>query len=278
MYAGTAPGSFPTADRESFSRPATGRPFVTNVSRPTLTIFIPEHYSSSHTAVIICPGGGYSRLSIEDGGYEAAKVLASAGIPAFVLKYRTWQDSAYNDYRSIPLQDLHQAMKIVYAGAEKWKIDTARIGLLGFSAGGHLAAMAATDLNGRRPAFTLLIYPVISFTDELTSKTSSSRNNLLGKNSSLAEKRAFSPEIHISPSTPPAFLVQAEDNSTSLVGNSIAYYRGLVANKIPCQMMLYQKGGHGFALYNKVQDEYWMPAALKWLALNGFYKKNVPEK
>jgi len=276
LYNGIAPGSLPVKDMETFSKPETGRPVVRNVTNPTLTAFIPERQDSSRAAVIICPGGGYLNLSIEDGGYEVGKQLAASGITAFVLKYRTWRDSAYTDYTNIPMQDLQQAMKIVYGGAAKWNIDTSHIGVLGFSAGGHLTAMAATSTNGIKPAFTILVYPVISFTDSLTSPTSKTRNTLLGKSAGLADKISYSPELHVTSSTPPAFIVQAEDDSTSLVGNSVAYYKALVANRVPAQLLLYQKGGHGFAYHNKVQDEYWMPSAIKWLALNGFYKSGTP--
>ncbi len=213
-------------------------------------------------------------LSIEDGGYEAAKQLADSGIVAIVLKYRLWCDSVYSDFKTIPLQDLEQAMELVYKYAGQWNIDTSHIGLLGFSAGGHLVAMAATGSVTRRPAFTWLIYPVISFLDSLTSKTSNSRTILLGKKISAEDKIKYSPELHISKTTPPAFIVQAEDDSTSLVGNSLAYYKGLMENKVPAQLLLYQKGGHGFALYNRAQDEFWMPAAIRWLTLNGFYKRS----
>ena len=278
LYNGTAPGNLSVDDREEFSKPETGRPVVRNVTNPTLAAFVPEHQNASRTAVIICPGGGYLNLSIEDGGYEVARQFAASGVTAFVLKYRTWRDSAYTNYRNIPMQDLQQAMKMVYSGAGKWNIDTAHIGLLGFSAGGHLVASAATSTSGIRPAFTILVYPVISFMDALTSTTSKTRGTLLGKNASLAEKMAYSPELHVTASTPPAFLIQAENDSTSLVGNSIAYYQALVANKVSGQLLLYQKGGHGFAYYNKAQDEYWMPAAIKWLALNNFYKTDAVEK
>ncbi len=278
LYAGMPPGNLAVADKEEFSKPEGGRPVVRYVTRPTLTAFIPEHPNAARTAVIICPGGGYLNLSIEDGGYEVARQFAASGIAAFVLKYRTWRDSAYTNYRNIPMQDLQQAMKMVYAGAAKWNIDTAHIGLLGFSAGGHLVAYAATSIFGIRPAFTILFYPVISFMDALTSPTSKTRGTLLGKNANLAEKMAYSPELHVTASTPPAFLIQAENDSTSLVGNSIAYYQALVANKVSGQLLLYQKGGHGFAYYNKAQDEYWMPAAIKWLAVNNFYKNDPVEK
>ncbi len=275
LYAGTAPGSLPVADKEAFTKSTRGnlRSFVSNVTRPTLTVFLPKKINSAGTAVIICPGGGYSRLSIVDGGYEAAQALADSGILAVVLKYRTTQDSAYTDYQKVPLMDLQQAMQVVVEHAAQWKIDTTHIGTLGFSAGGHLTAMAATTANIRKPAFTILIYPVISFLDSLTSKTSNSRSNLLGKRISPEQKIHYSPELHITAATPPAFIVHAGDDSTSYVGNSIAYYNGLTKNKVPSQLLLYQRGGHGFALHNKEQDEYWMPAAIRWLTLNVFYRR-----
>ena len=275
LYTGTAPGSLPVVDIETSSKSSSGngRSFIINVTQPTITVYLPKKINASGTAVIICPGGGYARLSIEDGGYEAGKALAEEGIVAIVLKYRTWRDSIYSDFKKVPLQDLQQAINLVYSNAAKWTIDTTHIGLLGFSAGGHLAAMAATTFEKRKPSFTVLIYPVISFLDSLTSTTSNSRSNLLGKHIPEEDKIIYSPELHITKATPPAFIVHAEDDKTSLVGNSIAYYKGLVANKIPVELLLYKKGGHGFALYNKAEDKYWMPEAIKWLTQNGFYKR-----
>lgn len=275
LYEGLPPGSLPVEDIETAERSTSGnkRLFVTNVTRPTLTVYLPEKPAASGTAIIICPGGGYSRLSIEDGGYEAAKVFADAGIAAFVLKYRTQRAGAYTDYRTAPQADLKQAMEIVYRNAGAWNIDTSRLGILGFSAGGHLTAMAATFPGQRKPAFTLLIYPVISFMDSLTSPTSGSRGNLLGKRISEEDKISYSPELHISSTTPPSFIVHAKDDSTSLAGNSIAYYSGLKSRQIPAELLLYEKGGHGFALYNKAEKKYWFPAAVKWLSQQGIYKK-----
>lgn len=274
LYFGTAPGSLPVDDIESSGKSTNGngRTFVTNVTVPTLIVYLPKKITASRTALIICPGGGYSRLSIEDGGYEAAAALAESGIVGIVLKYRTFRDDAYTDFKNAPLTDLKRAIDIVYSNALKWNIDTSHLGILGFSAGGHLTAMAATTLENRKPAFTLLIYPVISFLDSLTSKTSTSRGTLLGKNISLEEKIAYSPELHISNTTPPSFIVHAKDDNTSLVGNSIAYYNGLLRNKVSAELLLYKKGGHGFALYNKAEDKYWMPDAIKWMLQNGFYK------
>lgn len=275
LYKGPAPGSLPVEDNETSARSESGnkRFFVTNVTRPTLTVYLPQKKKATGTAVIICPGGGYHRLSIEDGGYEAAKALADEGIAAFVLKYRTWRDSAYTDYKEVPLTDLKQAINLVYDNAEKYKIDTARLGILGFSAGGHLTAMAATGMEKRKPAFTLLIYPIISFTDSLTAKTSASRNYLVGKNASEAIKIKYSPELHITSVTPPAFIVHAEDDKTSLVGNSITYYSRLIEKQVPAKLILYKKGGHGFALFNKEENKYWLPEALVWLKQNGFYQQ-----
>lgn len=276
LYSGEAPGLLPgVKDIENAAKSNAGnkRMFVTNVTVPTLTVYLPKKQNAVRSAVVVCPGGGYTRLSIEDGGYEAAQALAEAGIVAVVLKYRTWRDSAYMDYKNIPLQDLQRAMEMVYENARNWNIDTARIGILGFSAGGHLTAMAATGSITRKPAFTILAYPVISFLDSLTSSTSGSRKNLLGKNISLQEKINFSPELHITAATPPSFIVHAKDDSTSLVGNSIAYYNGLRANKVAAELLLYEKGGHGFAMYNKAENAYWLPAALDWMTANGFYRR-----
>lgn len=271
LYKELPPGSLPVADMESGANSTAGnqRFFLTNVTNPTLTVFLPKKMNGKHSAIIICPGGGYNRLSIEDGGYEAAKAFAEKGIAAFVLKYRTTRDSAYTDYKQVPLLDLKKATEIVYERAKEWDIDSNKIGFLGFSAGGHLAAMGSTTFTGRKPAFTLLAYPIISFTDSLTSKTSNSRNNLLGKQITEDDKIRFSPELHITNSTPPAFLVHALDDNTAPAGNSLAYYNNLKKNNIPAKILLYEKGGHGFALYNKAEDKSWLPEALDWMEEQG---------
>jgi acetyl esterase/lipase/lysophospholipase L1-like esterase len=276
LYDGNAPGNLSVEDRESFNRPANGRPSVVNVTKPTITVFLPQHPNASRAAVVICPGGGYLRLTIEDGGYDVAKELAQSGIAAIVLKYRTWRDSAYVSYRDLPVQDYQQAMKIIRANASKWNIDVKTIGVMGFSAGGHLASMVSVANNEFKPAFSILAYPVVSFTDSLVSKTLKSRQTLLGNNLTNAEKEFYSPELHVTASTPSAFIVHAQDDSTSLVNNSIQYYRALLKNKVPAEILLYQKGGHGFASYNKAEDHRWLPSAIKWLALNGFYQSAPP--
>ncbi|MBO9200527.1 MULTISPECIES: GDSL-type esterase/lipase family protein [Niastella] len=278
LYSGEIPGNLSDIDNEKSLTPEKGRPSVINVSQhPELIAFLPKTPNAAKPAVIICPGGGYVRLTIEDGGYEVAKSLADSGVTAFVLKYRTWQDSTFTNYRNLPLNDLEQALELVYNRAAEWNIDTTKIGLLGFSAGGHLAAMGATSKTGKRTAFTILAYPVISFTDSLVSPTLRSRSSLLGKNFTETDKVFYSPELQVSASTPPAFLVHAQDDSTSWVGNSIAYYKALTAKKITGELMIYPKGGHGFAMFNKAMGESWMPQAMKWLHLNGFYKSVTPQ-
>lgn len=274
LYTGAPPFSLPVEDKESSGNSTAGnkRFFVTNVTNPTITVYLPKKISPSRTAIIICPGGGYNRLSIEDGGYEAAKKLSDEGIVGIVLKYRTQREDAYTSYKQVPLVDLQQAVNLVYANAVEWNIDTSHIGILGFSAGGHLTTMAATTMVNHKPAFTLLAYPVISFMDSLTSDKSNTRSYLLGKKITNEEKIAFSPELHISSTTPPAYIVHAEDDETSFVGNSITYYNRLIEKNIPAELVLYKNGGHGFALYNKEENKYWLPDALKWLEKQGFYK------
>ena len=273
LYNGQIPGNVSNIDREKSVKPDKGRPAVINVSHPALIAYLPKVPNETRAAVIICPGGGYVRLTIEDGGYEVAQLLADSGIAAFVLKYRTWQDSMYTSYRDLPFNDLQQALSMVYSRAREWNIDTAKIGLLGLSAGGHLAAMGATSRTGLKTAFTILAYPVISFTDSLVSPVLKSRASLLGKNIREEDKIKYSPELQVSATTPPAFLVHAQDDSTSLVGNSIAYFKALTAKKITAQLLIYPKGGHGFAMYNKAMEESWIPQAIKWLRLYGFYKQ-----
>lgn len=275
LYTGNVPGNLPVADREGYSRTAAGRSSLVNVTNPTITVFLPQIPNALHPAVIICPGGGYLRLTIEDGGYDVAKQLAQAGIAAIVLKYRTWRDSAYTSYRDLPMQDYQQAIRVIKKNAAAWNIDVLKLGVMGFSAGGHLAAMASVKNNEFTPAFSILAYPVISFTDSLVSRVLKSRSALLGEPISNAEKELYSPELHVNSLTPPAFLVHAEDDSTSLVNNSITYYRALLRNRVAAKMLLYQKGGHGFAAYNKAETDNWIPSAIKWLTLNGFLSEAV---
>jgi acetyl esterase/lipase len=269
LYSGTPPGNLNARNRESFFNDANGRDKLRNVTIPSVFYFPPTGVTPSRTAVIICPGGGYRTLSIFDGGYDVAKAFAAAGIHAFVLKYRTATDSAFTRYETLPFLDLQQAHRLIGQNAANWQIDTTKIGVLGLSAGGHLAAMAFTPRYQLPLAFNILVYPVVSFTDSLVSDRLQSRKAIFGnRRVTDVEKRAYSPELSVSAGHPPSFLIHAMNDSTSLVTNSLVYYRALIARRIPAKLLLYQKGGHGFALYNKEEDDYWLPSVLKWLRLN----------
>lgn len=277
LYPGVIPNSKNCPDKEIQEK--TGRNVVRNVTVPTLAVFMPAKLLPNMPAVIICPGGGYSNLSIQDGGIDAAKEFASFGVVAFVLKYRTSDPNCNSNNPYVPLQDLQQAIFTVKSKAKQWNVDTAKVGVLGFSAGGHLAALASTQYRkvlieagktSLKPAFTLLAYPVISLTDELTSAKSKTRATLLGDQPAPELIKWFSPEQQVDQYTPPAFILQATDDSTSLVGNSIAYYQALNKAKVPAEMIIYQKGGHGFATYNKAENDHWVIKAINWLKLNQF--------
>lgn len=272
LYEGKPEGNLNNLNREVRVKTDAGRDALTKVTHPSVFYFKPEASKAQNMAVIICPGGGYHRLSIFDGGFEVAQELTAAGIHVFVLKYRTYVDSAYTQYEPLPFQDLKTAYRIITKNASTWGIDTTKIGLMGFSAGGHLASMASTPQHYLPLAFQILVYPVISFNDSLVSPRLQSRKMLLGKNISEEKKRFYSPELWVSSKNPPTYLIHASDDTQSLVGNSLAYHKALLAKNIPVQMLLYQKGGHGFALYNKEQDEYWMPSAIKWMKTNKILK------
>jgi acetyl esterase/lipase len=277
LYDGEIPNSNHCIDKEVSA--STGRKVVRNVTIPTLTIFVPKSQNASRSAIIICPGGGYSNLSIQDGGFAAAIELAEKGIVSFVLKYRTADTICNNNYAIVPLQDVQQAIFKIKENAKTWNLDTNKIGLLGFSAGGHLVTTAATQYQhpqienknvSLRPAFTILAYPVISFTDQLTSPNSKTRQNLLGPHPDKKLMEWFSPEMNVDKNTPPAFLLHASDDSTSYVDNSISYYKALHHFNIAAEMVIYQNGGHGFATYNEDEDDHWIIKAVKWLKLNSF--------
>ena len=200
-----------------------------NISVPTLNVYLPDEKTATGTAVIICPGGGYGMESYRLEGTNIAEAFVRQGIAAFILKYRLPSDSTMIDKSIGPLQDAQQAIKTVREHASEWKLDTAKIGIMGFSAGGHLASTAGTHLEqsyipndekiSLRPDFMILIYPVISMTDELTHK--GSRENLLGKNPSVEQITLFSNELHVNANTPPTWLTHTGDDKVVTVENSI---------------------------------------------------------
>lgn len=274
LYEGKIPNSIDADNIEkSDTAKADGKIRVRDVSVPTLTVFLPAKEKATGAAVIICPGGGYSLLAISHEGYEVAAGLNKMGVAAIVLKYRLPGDRIMTGKETGPLQDAQEAIHVVKKHAAEWNIDVNKVGIMGFSAGGHLASTAGTHFSkpvrkdlgsvNLRPDFMILIYPVISFSDSLGH--TGSRTKLLGATPSAEKKAAYSAELQVNAQTPPTFLVHAQDDKGVKVGNSIKLYEALTANNIPAEMHLYPKGGHGFGMVNPTSGDLWMGRLENWL-------------
>jgi acetyl esterase/lipase len=246
------------------------------VVNPTLLIFKPIR--ANGTTILIFPGGGYEHLSMNKEGKKVAKWLNSLGITAVILKYRLPNDLIMKDKSIGPLQDAQEAMKMIRQNASEWKINPNKIGVMGFSAGGHIATTLATrydlktystnDTISARPDFSILIYPVISMKNEITHK--GSQENLLGKNCSNEMIEKFSNELFINSNTPSTFLVHASDDKAVPVENSINYYLELKKNKVSAEMHIYEKGGHGFGLDIEDTNKNWTDDLINWLKNNNY--------
>ena len=244
---------------------------VSGVSSPTLSVFLPPAEKATRTAVIICPGGGYGVLVANREGFAVAKAFNKMGVTAFVLKYRLPDNRIMKDKSIGPLQDAQQAIKIIRQRANEWGIDPKKVGIMGFSAGGHLAATAGTHFNhpvienqdavNLRPDFMILGYPVISMTDSLGH--AGSRNNLLGPEPSDNQIKYFSNELQVNETTPPAFITHAGDDSVVPVANSIAFFNAMKQNGVSGELHIYAKGGHGYSHY-PLFDE-WFGRCLHWM-------------
>jgi acetyl esterase/lipase len=242
-----------------------------NISKPTLEVYLPDNKIATGVAVIICPGGGYAWESYRLEGTVIAEAFLRKGIAAFILKYRLPSDSIMIDKSIGPLQDAQQAIKRVRQHATEWKLDSEKIGIMGFSAGGHLASTAGTHFDksyipndekiSLRPSFMILVYPVISMKDELTHN--GSRENLLGKSPQKEQIMLFSNELHISSNTPPTWLIHTGDDTSVTVENSISFYRELIRNNVSAEMHLYPKGNHGFVLSLPTNE--WMQPLFAWM-------------
>lgn len=280
LYPGNnVPGNI-AGENEEKSETTDGILRISHVSTPTLAVFLPPPQKAIGTAVIICPGGGYSILAAGHEGYDVARKLNEWGIAAFVLKYRIPNAKNQNTPHIAPLQDAQQAIYMVRKNAAKWGIKPDRVGIMGFSAGGHLAATAATKYdqslidNGKvniRPNFQILVYPVIS--SNFFIKHAGSFKNLLGDNPPAARINEYSSELQVNGKTPPAFLIHASDDEGVKPDNSIVYYQALVKNKVPAELHLYQNGGHGFGLNNKTTNDQWILRCKAWMDKNGWLKK-----
>nr|WP_315419232.1 alpha/beta hydrolase [uncultured Pedobacter sp.] len=279
LYTGDIPGAKPTPATyvENTEVRSNGTLSITKVSIPTLTVFEAPKNIATGTAVIICPGGGYGALAFSHEGIDVAKRFNAIGVTAFVLKYRLPSDEIMVDKTYGPLQDAQQAIYLVRKNAKKYRIKTSKIGIMGFSAGGHFASTLVAHYNdlkisdpekiNLRPDFAALIYPVISFEESVHTGT---MKNLLGQNPTDSLKHYFSANKNVNKKTPPVFFVHAKDDKTVPYENSVLMNEALKQNKVDTDIYLYEKGGHGFGLINKTSDVDWFNLLANWMKKEKF--------
>ncbi|MCL6219590.1 alpha/beta hydrolase [Zunongwangia pacifica] len=251
--------------------------WITKVQTPTLEIYIPPKASANGQAVLVCPGGGYAGLAYDWEGTEIAKYLNSKGIAAGVLKYRLPGSASVKENFKAPLQDAQRGIRMLRANASAWNIDKKKLGVMGFSAGGHLAstlgthfqeafysAIDETDSEEIRPDFMILIYPVISMDTKITHQ--GSRDNLLGDHPTEALEKQFSNDLQVTANTPKTFILHASDDDTVPVENSLRMYKALQEHDVETEMHIYPTGGHGFSLANGMYYlQSWSDRLTDWL-------------
>ena len=264
LWAGPAPGALGTDE----------------VDIPTITVYLPRTVNANTPAMIVCPGGGYVNLAMNHEGRQVANYLNSLGLAAFVLKYRL----APRYHHPIELGDAQRAIRTLRSKAAEWRLDPARIGIMGFSAGGHLAMSASThfdagtasaadviDRAGSRPDFTVLGYPVISMTEPWTHQ--GSKNSLLGTNPDPELAKSLSGELAVTKETPPTFIFQTNADTTVPAENSVYYYLALRKANVPAELHIFEKGPHGVGLANDdVALSEWSKLLANWLRGRGVVK------
>ena len=264
------------ANKQTAERGVDGKERIAKVTVPTYRFYPAPPSKTPQACVVICPGGGYRILASSHEGYDVAQKFNEMGVSALVLYYRLPADSAQIEKKYAPLQDAQSAIALVRSNAIKWNIDPTKVGIMGFSAGGHLAATASTHFNkdytgihpgvNLRPDFSILLYPVISvrsFGHE------GSTQNLLGKDPSEEDLVLFSNEEQVNAQTPKAFIAHASDDNAVPLKNSLLYAERLTANKVPVDLHVYAKGGHGFGLNNKTTSgDLWFDRLMTWMKAN----------
>ncbi len=253
---------------------------ISKVHAPDIAVYKADNPNG--TAVLICPGGGYTILAYDWEGVQFAKWFNAMGITAIVLKNRLphWESADCRDKVALP--DAQRAMRMIRNHVEDWDISASKIGVMGFSAGGHLASTLSTHYDSgdhtdveslrsfsSRPDFSILVYPVISMDTSFTHM--GSRTNLIGEDPSLESVREFSNELHITEDTPPTLLVHATDDEAVPVENSLRYYQNLVEHGVPASLLIYESGGHGFAMAQKQKGavKNWLGDCKSWLIERG---------
>lgn len=286
LYDGEIPNSKPcTVEQKEIidtSWNKDGILIVSGITKPTITVFEAPKEKRNGTAVLICPGGGYWIVAAGHEGADVAKEFNKNGVTAFVLRYRLPNDACMTNKSFVPLMDAQQAIYYIRTHAKEYGIDVNRVGIMGFSAGGHLASTAGTHFNdpvrpelkgfNLRPDFMILGYPVISFSDSIGHI--GSRDALINKNPDPKLLHYFSNEEQVTDKTPPTFLVHATDDSTVNVENSIAFYNALVQHRVPAELHVYENGQHGFGLHNATTKDDWFERCINWMTAN----KWIPAK
>lgn len=272
IYDPPAPGSKDVEVEETRTSSENGTATLTDVTKPELWYFAASE-DTTHPAIIICPGGGYQYQAYEHEGTEVAKWLASLGYHAFVLKYRLPDEKLFTDAPYIPLADARQAILTVRQQSEKFGVDPSQIGIMGFSAGGHLAATASVLFDKKipfaqtgpevRPDFSILIYPVISMSNEFTHQ--GSKQALLGKEPTPEMVNFFSAEKQITSATPPTFILHAQDDQGVPPSNTRIYAKALRKHDVEVEEIILPEGGHGFGFRKENPAFQWTELLEKWL-------------
>ena len=261
------------ADSNGLSGPERKGACVGNISKPTLSVYLPSADKATGAAVVITPGGGYGVVCMATEGRAIAELLVPRGIAAIVVKYRL-----PNSHHAIPANDARRAIRTVRHHAKAWRIDPAKVGVWGFSAGGHLASTVSTvfdtgradhadpiERHGSRPDFSILFYPVITMQQGVTH--GGSRRNLIGPDGTEELVRRYSNEDRVGRQTPPTFMLHCADDRAVPVENSLRYYRNLVRHGVRVQLMLFESGGHGPRAFKS--NASWLPAFEAWLKRRG---------
>ena len=253
---------------------------IWRVGTPGMYAFLVPKSENKGTTVLICPGGGYERLSYIYNGFQFAKWFNTHGINVFVLMYRLPHQKDLQQRELAPLQDAQRAMRMIRANAKQWELQPDKIGVMGVSAGGHVAAMLGTnftdvsavkdsfDAFNYRPDFMILLSPVITMGPYTHP---GSKKNFLGADTTKAMIEKYSNELHVSPQTPPTFMVHAQNDSTVPVKNSLLFYNALIDNKVAASIHIFPQGGHGIKLVdNPGSTDLWLNLLELWLNEKGF--------
>lgn len=310
LYEGDAPNSKKIEGIKDVVVEASFGKLMTVVAKPTLTLYLPAKEKATGAAVVICPGGGYGIIAAWHEGDSIAKKLSEAGVAGIVLRYRLPNPAYVNNKEIVPLQDAQQALIVVRENAKKWGINPQRVGILGSSAGGHLASTIGTHFQNKyalnpkgtnvRPDFLILNYPVISFADSLTHY--GSRFNLAGPQLPAGELERissdwmnsenefrkitiapdkieeYSNELHVTKNAPPVFITHANDDNVVPVQNSILFIAALQKAGVEVKPFFYANGGHGYGLNNPTSDVQWFDACINWLRAERWLNKKAVKR